>query len=104
MRTFSIASALAILPMPAIAGPTIFVATLGETANGFKDLAECEIALRASTKNGQALANQSHPVASSVARGSLFNRTHGNASRCETVQGEPVIVVYPKGAYSKSER
>jgi hypothetical protein len=27
--------------------------------------------------------------------GSVFNRAHGNVSRCEVVQGEVLIVVYP---------
>ena len=31
------------------------------------------------------------------ARGTVFNRAAGNTTRCEMVDGEPMIVVIPKG-------
>ena len=86
------------LPLPAIAsGPAIFAATLSETVNGFKNLATCETVLRGPDKHDdKALAERPGGQ-----RGSLFNRTQGNVSRCEMVQGEAVIVVYPKGYAGK---
>ena len=49
MRNVAAVLALAVLPFPAIAkSPEVFVAILSETADGFKDLAECEAVLRGS--------------------------------------------------------
>ena len=64
--------------------PAVFVMTSAEKASGYKTLAECEAALgEADQRTGL--------------RGSRFNRDAGNMSRCEMVEGEPLIVVYPKG-------
>lgn len=95
MRTFALALTLAMLPTSAIAAPRIFAATLADTDAGFKTLADCEIALRGS---GEVRARAN---AHSAQRGTLFNRTNGNISRCEMVHGEPTIVVYPKGYVGK---
>ena len=78
------ALALSTLPPPATASaPAVFVLTSAEKASGFQSLAECEQALGTAGKQGL--------------RGSRFNRTAGNVSRCEVVDGEPLIVVYPRG-------
>ena len=91
-RSFALASALAVLPWPALAvAPKAFAATLSSSADGFKSLAECESTLRRST--GVKASGGERGMRS----GSLFNRTQGNISRCEMIQGEATIVVYPKG-------
>lgn len=78
------ALALSTLSPPATASaPAVFVLTSAEKASGFQSLAECEQALGSAGEQGL--------------RGSRFNRTAGNPSRCEIVAGEPLIVVYPKG-------
>jgi hypothetical protein len=95
MRDFALALALAVLPLPAIAQPAGPVsAVLAEKASGFKNLAECEKILgRPDSRRQKTLGNKR-----SVLRGSLFNRAAGNISRCEMIDGEPLIVVIPKGS------
>ena len=94
MRNFVTAFALAALPLPAIAHPPgIFEATLAKKDAGFKTLAECEKAIGHPAK----LQQKSHVAKTDNMRGSLFNRTAGNITRCEMVDGEPLIVVTPKG-------
>ncbi len=103
MRNLALALALAVLPLPAIAkSPDVFVAILSETADGFDNLTECEAVLRGARKG--ALVGSPRQLAPGAQAGSLFNRTHGNLSRCEMVQGEPSIVVYPKGYSVESNR
>ncbi len=96
------ALALAVLPLPAIAKSPVFVAILSETAGGFRSLAECEAVLRGPGKG--ALVGSPRQLAPGAQAGSLFNRTHGNLSRCEMVEGEPSIVVYPKGYSAENNR
>ena len=95
MRHFALALALTALPVPALAHPARIVsATLAERDTGFRTLAECEQSLE--HPSGQ---SQQAPAASQDrARGSLFNRTHGNHSHCEMIAGEPLIVVTPNGS------
>ena len=62
----------------------VFAMTNAETAAGFETLADCEQAL-------------GEPDQRTGLRGSLFNREAGNISRCELVDGEALVVVYPKG-------
>ena len=84
---------LAMLPLPSFAHPPrIAVATLSETASGFKNLAECERTLRGSDdpKTRSETADRNGQL------GSLFNRRAGATSVCQIVQGEPQIVVYPR--------
>jgi hypothetical protein len=73
-------------------GPKILpiVATLSERASGFANLAECEAALLPGTGTAEAQ------------RGSVFNRAHGNSSRCEMIKGEPMIVVTPRAGRQDS--
>ncbi len=100
MRNFIVAFALTTLPVAAVANdPDIFLATSAEKASGHNTLAECEEALRGTDDpQGEALVdNENGP------RGSRFNRNAGNTSRCETVEGEPLIVVYPKGHEKKDQ-
>ena len=94
MLNLAVAFAVAMSPFPANADDlAIFVATSAEKASGFETLAECEVALGASgTDQGNSLDGQGAGF-----RGSLFNRNAGNTSRCEVVDGEALIVVYPKG-------
>ncbi len=58
------------------------VVTSAELADGFKNRGECEAALGGGRGKAQLL-------------GSAFNRAHGNISRCEKVDGEYHLVVYP---------
>ena len=93
MPALALALALAALPVPAMTQPAAMsVATLPERDSAFATLAECEQSLvPANESAGAALApGQGTP------RGSLFNRTAGNTSRCEMVDGEPLIIVTPK--------
>jgi len=94
MRVLAMALALTMLPVPAIAAtPDIFEAILSEKASGFRDMAECQKALGdEALERGDANAGKQE-----APRGSHFNRTRGNISRCEMFEGEPLIVVYPKG-------
>ena len=94
MLHLAVAFAVTILPSSATAsGPAMFQAVSAEKASGFASLAECEQVLGApATEQGKV-----PDAAQSGARGSLFNRNAGNMSRCEMVDGEPLIVVYPKG-------
>jgi len=88
MPILALAFALATAALPA----GISVATLAERATPFATLAECEESLApALTRSPKALAARHD-----VRRGSLFNRTAGNISRCEIIDGEPQIVVFPK--------
>lgn len=97
MRKIALIVALISLPAAGLAenaGPV--AATNAEKATGFRDLAECQSALEATrrTRDG------SNPAAPRPT-GSLFNRAQGNMSRCEMVQGEALIVVYPRGYASQ---
>ncbi len=75
---------LASLPFTAVAnGREIVSATNPQASPGHRDLADCERSLGSPDKLGL--------------RGTLFNRTRGNTSRCEIIHGEPQIVVYVKG-------
>ncbi len=92
MAIIALVFALASLPLPAMALPAgITVATLGEKASAFETLAECEEALGPLDSQGRT------PLAAQDGlRGSQFNRAAGNTSRCEIVDGEPLIIVTPK--------
>ena len=83
-----VALALLAPPLPTqAASPVIFQATNPEAASEYKTMAECELALGQGER-----------------RGSRFNRSVGNISRCEMVDGEPMITVYPVGQKSRSSR
>ena len=93
MQFLAMSLALAGQPLPATALPAgVFVAILAEKASGFKTLAECEQAIALAPK-----VEQERLVRLESNRGSLFNRAAGNTTRCEIVDGEPLIVVVPKG-------
>jgi len=100
MRNLFAALALASLSFPAIAArPVIFQATNPEKASGFRTIAECKAALGPpATHRGKASDRTSE------LRGTMFNRTAGNVSRCELVAGEPYMVVYPTGQQARSAR
>lgn len=100
MRNLFVAFALASLPLPALAAhPIIFQATSADKASGFKTMAECEAALgRPAKRRGKAAKGTSSQ------RGTIFNRTAGNVSRCEMVAGEPQVTVYPTGQKGRSAR
>ena len=93
MRHFASALALIALPISAnaAASPPV-AATSAERASGFRDLADCQGTLDGAPGSGQADADKTTRAA-----GTLFNRAHGNISRCEMVEGEALIVVYPAG-------
>ena len=94
MLNLAVDFAVAMSPfLPSADEPAIFVATNAEKASGFETLADCELAL------GDAGPDQGGALNSDGAGppGSRFNRNAGNISRCEIVDGEPLIVVYPKG-------
>ena len=94
MRHLASAFALATLPISALAQPAgIVSATLAERATPFRTLAECEQSLG---RPGQA--QQTPAAGQDGPRGSWFNRTHGNLSRCEMIHGEPLIIVVPNGS------
>lgn len=85
---YIILSVLAPLATSVSATPTrIFVATNPEMASGFKDLAECQKSIGVSP--GVAKATDAGR------QGTAFNRAHGNTSRCEIINGEALVVVYP---------
>lgn len=94
MRKFTVAILLAALTAPAAASAQEPVsATNPESAAGYRDLADCERSLEAAGKTqGSAGAQREKSP-----RGTLFNRTRGNISRCEMVHGEPLVVVYVNG-------
>ena len=81
MPFLAAALALAALQAPA-SNPPVFMAVLAETASGFESMADCEKSLG--------------PAKRGARRGSLFNRKAGNISRCQMVDGEPMIVVIPR--------
>ena len=84
MINLAIALALTAVSAPGTAQrPAIFVATSAEKASGFASLAECERAIGDARRAGP--------------RGTAFNRNAGNTTRCEMVEGEPLVVVYPRG-------
>ena len=86
---------LALMSIPGAAlatDPGPVVATNPERETGYTDLGECRKALEATAKPGLAGA--------SGTTGSLFNQAQGNVSRCELVQGEVLVVVYPRGSAS----
>lgn len=79
---------VAALPITAVAhGREVVSATNPEAFPGHRNLADCERSLGPPDKTGL--------------RGTLFNRTRGNTSRCEIIHGEPQIVVYVKGQKPK---
>ena len=73
LSTSAIAAATASPPAPVSA-------VLGERASEFGSLAECNAAIGAAD----------------TARGSAFNRAHGNVTRCAMVDGEPMVIVTPR--------
>ena len=94
MQILTVACALAMLSNGALAQkPNVVVATNPEMASGFRSLAECELSL------GPPGQLQGAPLAGApnTLRGTAFNRAAGNTSRCEVIQGEHMVVVYPKG-------
>ena len=93
MSYLLLAFAAVTLPLPATANPPVFAATLGEKATGFRTLAECEEAIRRPIRVERGARRVKHLSA----RGSQFNRVAGNVTRCEMVDGEPLIVVIPRG-------
>lgn len=104
MRILFVAFALMSLPFPALAGPrpVVFEATSADKASGFRSMAECEAALGLPAEHrGKA------DVGKNASRGSSFNRAAGNISRCEIIEGQPVLIVYPndrrEGAGSLSD-
>ena len=93
MRKLSLALALTALAVPAYsARPAIFQATSSEKASGFRSMVECETALGGLTRQ-----RGKSDIERNAVHGSLFNRQAGNLSRCEMIDGEPQIVVYPVG-------
>lgn len=100
MRNLLVAFALLSLPVSALAArPVIFEATSADKASGFRSMAECDAALGLPVRQrGKA------DVANGGVRGSMFNRAKGNISRCELVDGEPMIVVYPAAQRVRATR
>ena len=92
MRNLALAATMMMLPVSVSANaPSIFVATNAEKASGFRDLADCQKSLEGPDQaSRKAVADKQDGR-----RGSLFNRTQENTSRCEMVHGEALIVVYP---------
>ncbi len=74
-------------------GPAVFVATTAERASGFKDLADCQRNIAATPQRDAKVQSGKHDGG----HGSVFNRAHGNVTRCEMVEGEAMVVVYPRG-------
>lgn len=100
MPNLFVALALVSLSFPALAArPVIFEATSADKASAFRTMVECEAALGPSAKHRGKTA-----IGASELRGTLFNRTAGNVSRCEWVAGDPYIVVYPAGQKAQSDR
>jgi len=102
MRILFVAFALMALPVLAAPVPVIFEATSADKASGFRSMAECEAALGLPAEHrGKA------DVGKNASRGSSFNRAAGNISRCEIIEGQPVLIVYPndrrEGAGSLSD-
>jgi len=85
MHALPILLAVMLPVAPLLAAP--IQATLGERSSGFSDLAECRAALGGDQ----------------APRGSVFNRAHGNISRCEMIEGEARIVVIPRGHGAKTQ-
>jgi hypothetical protein len=94
MRNFALVLTLAALPLPAIARPAPVSAVLGENASGFKNLGDCEQTLDGPSRHSAKKIGNKR----GTRRGSMFNRAAGNMSRCEMIEGEPLIVVIPRGA------
>lgn len=88
------ASALAALLLPAIADAGPAMAVLGEKDMGFKTLAECEQTIGRPERQRR----DARAAKRGALRGSLINRAAGNITRCALVDGEPLIVVTPKGS------
>ena len=88
------------VPAAAAAPPTvIFQATSADRATGFRSMAECEAAL------GRSIATRAREAAGrQELRGTAFNRRAGNITRCEMIEGEPVVVVYPTGRQVRAQR
>lgn len=84
------------LPAPSPT-PVVFQATNPEAASAYGTMAECELAL-GPPADGTSEAG----VDQGERRGSRFNRSAGNISRCEMVDGEPMITVYPTGQKGRS--
>ena len=81
-------SLLAASGAPNAERPRAVVAVNAEKASGFASLAECEQALGPRTKTARS---------GRSGRGNLLNRAQGNRSKCLVVDGEPLIVVFPRG-------
>ncbi len=73
-------------------GPTVFVATAAERTSGFKDLADCQRTIAATPQRDAKVQSGKHDGG----HGSVFNRTQGNITRCEMIEGEALVVVYPR--------
>ncbi len=73
--------------------PAVMVATNPERASGFKGLTDCQKNI-AATRERDAMVRNGKP---NTGQGTVFNRTHGNITRCEMVEGEAMVVVYPRG-------
>ena len=73
-------------------GPSVVVATNAERASGFKDLADCQRNVAATRQRDAKVRSGKHDGG----KGSVFNRTHGNLTRCEVIEGEALVVVYPR--------
>lgn len=80
------------LASPGVAQPGPVAATNPERESAYRDLADCRAQLERTRRSRAA-----HSGAA-VSVGSWFNVVRGNVSRCEIVEGEPVIVVYPRGS------
>lgn len=93
MQNIALLVAVLTLASPGYARkPQAVIATNPEKETAFTDLAECRQALAAPRKTNPTA------VAGGPSEGSLFNRAQGNISRCELVDGEALIVVYPRAS------
>jgi len=100
MSKFLIAVAALALAQPAFAqGDRAISLTNAETAAGFASFRECEAVLTGSAQAASA-GSASGSVGDAIASGSIVNRAGGHVSRCEQVEGEYLIVVYPARARS----
>ena len=89
----NIAFALAVATLTSPVGtqtPKMVSATNPESASGFRDLAHCE----------EPIGGLEEPLGKASTRkdssrlGSRFNRAAGNLSRCESIDGEYLVVIY----------
>ncbi len=92
MRFMIFAALASIATSVSAQGPNVFVATNPERASGFKDLADCQRNIAATRQRDAKVRKGKHHGG----QGSIFNRTHGNITRCEMIEGEALVVVYPR--------